>query len=70
MRSVLLHDNARPHVTKVVKVTLLTLQWEVLLHAVYLPDCSFKLLFILIDAALLTSTYEENIWRNKKWLDK
>jgi len=35
----LLHDNVRPHVTKLVKETLEALRWEVLLHA-YSPDCA------------------------------
>ncbi|GFY05251.1 mariner Mos1 transposase [Trichonephila clavipes] len=32
------HDNARPHVAKVVKTYLETLKWEVLLHPLYSPD--------------------------------
>ncbi|UYV65331.1 hypothetical protein LAZ67_3003970 [Cordylochernes scorpioides] len=32
------HDNARPHVAKVVKETLEALQWDVLPHPLYLPD--------------------------------
>ncbi|UYV65661.1 SETMAR [Cordylochernes scorpioides] len=32
------HDNARPHVAKVVKETLETLQWDVLPHPLYSPD--------------------------------
>ena len=35
---ILQHDNARPHVTKVVKTYLETLKWEVLLHPPYSPD--------------------------------
>ncbi|UYV64255.1 SETMAR [Cordylochernes scorpioides] len=32
------HDNARPHVAKVVKETLEALQWDVLPHPLYSPD--------------------------------
>ncbi|GFV95855.1 mariner Mos1 transposase [Trichonephila clavipes] len=35
---ILQHDNARPHVTKVVKTYLETLKWEVLPHPPYFPD--------------------------------
>jgi len=35
---ILLHDNARLHVAKVVKKYLETLKWDVLLHPPYSPD--------------------------------
>jgi len=35
---ILLHDNARPHVTKVIKKYLETLKWDVLSHSPYFLD--------------------------------
>ena len=35
---ILLHDNTRPHVAKVVKKYLETLKWDVLPHSPYSPD--------------------------------
>jgi len=35
---ILQHDNAQPHVAKMVKTYLETLKWEVLPHPLYSPD--------------------------------
>ncbi len=37
---ILLHDNARPHVTDVVKTQLEKFKWEMLKHSPYSPDLS------------------------------
>ena len=37
-QTILLHDNARPHVAQVVKAALQELEWEVLQHQPYFPD--------------------------------
>ena len=39
---ILLHDNARPHVAKVVKKYLETLKWDVLPHSPYSPDIALS----------------------------
>ena len=37
-QTILLHNNARPHVAQVVKAALQELKWEVLQHLPYSPD--------------------------------
>ena len=52
------HDNARPHVGKIVKATLKALGWDVLLHLPYSPDIapSYYHLFRLMAHDFRTST--------------
>jgi hypothetical protein len=35
---ILLHDNARPHMANLTRVTLATMEWEVTIHPPYTPD--------------------------------
>ncbi|UYV61858.1 hypothetical protein LAZ67_1006867 [Cordylochernes scorpioides] len=64
------HDNARPHVAKVVKETLEALQWDVLPHPPYSPDISpsdhhmFRSMTLGLAEQHFTS-YEEA----KNWVD-
>ena len=37
-QTILLHENARPHVAQVIKATHQELEWEVLQHPLYSPD--------------------------------
>jgi histone-lysine N-methyltransferase SETMAR len=67
---ILQHDNARPHVCKVVQTALKTIGWEVLSHPPYSPDLapSDYYLFRSMSHGLADqhfSNYEEV----KKWLD-
>jgi len=56
---ILLRDNARLHVAKVVKDTLSAFQWKILPYAAYSPDCTLSdhLSLILIDAAGLADQH-------------
>ena len=64
---ILQHDNARPHVAKVVKRYLETLKWEVLPHPPYSPDVahSYYHLFRSMAHGLTDQSYEEV----KNWID-
>lgn len=65
---ILLHDNAPSHTAKLVKETIKTFSWEVLLHAAYSPDLapSDYYLFASIGHALAKQRFTsyENV---RKW---
>lgn len=67
---ILLHDNARPHVAKVVKATLQELDWEVLRHPPYSPDLAPTdyHLFRSLSNNLRGVTFD-NVHDLEKWLN-
>ena len=65
---ILQHDNARPHVAKVVKTYLETLKWEVLPHPPYSPDVAPSNYHLFLAHGLADQhfrSYEEV----KNWID-
>ena len=68
---ILLHDNARPHVTKLVKEMLEALRWEVLSHAAYSPDCgSFDYHLFRSMAHALAEEYFNSYEDVEKWVSE
>lgn len=67
----LLHDNARPHVSKVVRDTLTSLGWDVLMHPAYSPDIApsdFHLFRGMQNA--LQGVHLSSIEEMRKWVDE
>lgn len=65
------HDNARPHVAKAVKETLMQLEWEVLPHLAYSSDLapSDYYLFRSMQHGLV-DTHFRNYEDVRKWIDE
>ncbi|EGI70754.1 Mariner Mos1 transposase, partial [Acromyrmex echinatior] len=68
---ILQHDNARPHVVKVIKTYLETLKWEVLPHPPYFPDVapSDYHLFRSMAHDLLADQHFQSYEEVKNWID-
>ena len=70
-QTILLHDNARPHVAQVVKATFQELDWEAFRHLLYSPDLAPTdyYLFCSLSNHMRGVTFdnEENL---KNWLNK
>ena len=69
-QTILLHNNARPHVVKVVQAAFQELEWEVLQHPMYsldLASMDYYLFCSLSNHMRLTFDNEEDL---KKWLNK
>ena len=67
---ILQHDNARPHVAKVVQTYLETLKWEVLPHPPYSPDiapCDYHLFRSMSNG--LADQHFRSFEEAKNWID-
>ena len=70
-QTILLHDNARPHVAQIVKAALQEHEWEILQHPPYPPDLAHTdyYLFRSLSNHMRCGTFdnEEDL---KNWLNK
>ncbi|KAG5307583.1 MOS1T transposase, partial [Pseudoatta argentina] len=67
---ILQHDNARPHVAKVIKTYLETLKWEVLSHPPYSPDVAPSDYHLLRSMAHDLANQHFRIYEEvKNWID-
>jgi len=65
---ILLHDNARPHVTKLVKETLEAFRWKVLPHVAYLSDVPLH--FSRWHTHLRNASYDIEKWVSNEIVSK